>query len=185
VQGEVADDDLVTGGSAQLARKAVIVEPHTGVRLPVVLDDGRGLTEALGKGRRADLPAEHAGSRRFRRRRAILIAIVASAPPRVVACGRSRIRFAHSPSVDDVAGIAVPCLPSHVEEPLFSRCAPRIGGALRCSTLVHRGFVPLRAPIAPRVPLLAGAGRRALGLLDGRLLDERLRLAVHVPRLRR
>jgi hypothetical protein len=43
---------------------------------------------------------------------------------------------------------------------------------------MHRGFGPLRAPIAPRVPLLADAGRRALGLLDGRLLDERLRLTV-------
>jgi hypothetical protein len=48
---------------------------------------------------------------------------------------------------------------------------------------VYRGFGPLRAPIVPRVSLLTDAGRRALGLLDGRLLDERLRLAVQVPRL--
>jgi hypothetical protein len=33
--------------------------------------------------------------------------------------------------------------------------------------------------------LLVDAGRRAFGLLDGRLLDERLRLAVQVPRLGR
>jgi hypothetical protein len=45
---------------------------------------------------------------------------------------------------------------------------------------VHRGFGPLRASIALRVTLLSDAGRRALGLLDGRLLDERLRLAVQV-----
>jgi hypothetical protein len=32
---------------------------------------------------------------------------------------------------------------------------------------------------------LADAGHRAFGLLDGRLLDERLRLAVQVPRLGR
>jgi hypothetical protein len=32
---------------------------------------------------------------------------------------------------------------------------------------------------------MANAGRRALGLLHGRLLDERLRLAVQVPRLGR
>jgi hypothetical protein len=44
---------------------------------------------------------------------------------------------------------------------------------------------PLRAPIAPRVPLLADARHRALGLLDGRLLDERLRLSVQVLRLGR
>jgi hypothetical protein len=42
----------------------------------------------------------------------------------------------------------------------------------------------LRAPIVPRAPLLADAGRRVFGLLDGRLLDERLRLAVQVPRFR-
>jgi hypothetical protein len=49
VQGEVADDSLVAGGSAQLTRQAVVVEPHTRVRLPVVLDDCRGLAEALGR----------------------------------------------------------------------------------------------------------------------------------------
>jgi hypothetical protein len=50
---------------------------------------------------------------------------------------------------------------------------------------VYRGLGPLRAPIVPRVTLLSDAGRRALGLLDGRLLDERLRLAVQVSRLGR
>jgi hypothetical protein len=101
----------------------------------------------------------------------------------VVARGRPRIRFSRPPSVDDVAGITVPCLPARVEEPFFSRCASRVGGVLRRSTRVHRGFGPLRAPIASRVPLLADAGRRAFGLLDGRLLDERLHLTMQVPRL--
>jgi hypothetical protein len=68
VQGEVADDDLVTGGPAQLARQAVVVEPHAGISLPVVLDDRCRLSEALGEGRRADLPAEHTGPRGLRRR---------------------------------------------------------------------------------------------------------------------
>jgi hypothetical protein len=43
----------------------------------------------------------------------------------------------------------------------------------------------LRTPVVPRAPLLTDAGCRALGLLNGRLLDERLRLAVQVPRLGR
>jgi hypothetical protein len=43
----------------------------------------------------------------------------------------------------------------------------------------------LRAPIVPCALLLTDAGRRALGLLDGRLLDERLRLAVQIPLLGR
>jgi hypothetical protein len=115
----------------------------------------------------------------------VLITIVASTPSGVVARGRPRVRFARPPSVDDIAGITVPCLPARVEEPFFSRCASWVGGALRRSTRVHRGFGPLRAPIPPRVPQLADAGRRALGLLDGRLLDERLRLTVQVPRLGR
>jgi hypothetical protein len=41
----------------------------------------------------------------------------------------------------------------------------------------------LRTPIIPRAPLLADAGRQAFSLLDGHLLDERLRLVVQVPRL--
>jgi hypothetical protein len=115
----------------------------------------------------------------------VFIAVVASAPPRVVACYRLRICFARPPSVDEVAGIAVPCLPARIDEPFFSQRASRVGGALRRSARVHRGFGPLRAPIAPRVPLLADAGRRALDLMDGRLLDERLRLTVLVPRFGR
>jgi hypothetical protein len=43
----------------------------------------------------------------------------------------------------------------------------------------------LRAPVVPRTPLLADAGRRALSLLHGRLLDERLRLVVQISRLGR
>jgi hypothetical protein len=50
---------------------------------------------------------------------------------------------------------------------------------------MYRGLRPLCAPIVLRVALLSDAGCRALSLLDGRLLDERLRLAVQVPRLGR
>jgi hypothetical protein len=103
-----------------------------------------------------DLPAEHAGPRGFRRRRAVFIAVVASTPPRVVARRRSRIRLARPPSVDDVAGVAVP-RPARVEEPFFSRCASRVGGSLRRFTCMDRGFAPLRDPVALCVPLLADA----------------------------
>jgi hypothetical protein len=68
VQRQVADNDLVGGGSTQLARLAIVVEPYTGVRLPCVLVDRRGLVEALREARRADLPAEHAGPRGLRGR---------------------------------------------------------------------------------------------------------------------
>jgi hypothetical protein len=103
----------------------------------------------------------------------------------VVACRRPCLRLARPPSVDDVAGVAVSCLPARVEEPFPGWRAPRVGGVLRCPSCVYRGLGPLRAPIVPRVTLLSDAGRRALGLLDGRLLDERLRLAVQVSCLER
>jgi hypothetical protein len=67
VQQQVADDDLVGGGSAQLAHQAVVVEPYAGVRLPVVLVDRRGLAEALREARRA-----------------VLSAVIAPSPPGVV-----------------------------------------------------------------------------------------------------
>jgi hypothetical protein len=76
-------------------------------------------------------------------------------------------------------------LPSRVEEPLLGRRAPRVGGTLRCTTRVHRGLGALCTLIVPCAPLPADAGRRAFGLLDGRLLDKRLRLAVQVLRLGR
>jgi hypothetical protein len=50
---------------------------------------------------------------------------------------------------------------------------------------MHRWLGALRTPVVQRAPLLADAGRRAFGLLDGRLLDERLRLAVKVSCLGR
>jgi hypothetical protein len=103
----------------------------------------------------------------------------------VVARRRPRLRVTRLPGVDDVAGVAILGLPASVEEPFLGRRAPRVGGALNCAARVHRELGALRTPIVPRAPLLADVGRRASGLLDGRLLDERLRLAVQVPRLGR
>jgi hypothetical protein len=62
VQWQVADNHRIGGGTAQLAGSAVVLKPHTRVRLPRVLVYRGGLAEALGEARRADLPAEHAGS---------------------------------------------------------------------------------------------------------------------------
>jgi hypothetical protein len=39
VQRQVADDNLVGGGSVQLTRQAIVIEPHTRVRLPRVFVD--------------------------------------------------------------------------------------------------------------------------------------------------
>jgi hypothetical protein len=103
----------------------------------------------------------------------------------VVARRRPFLRVARPPGVDDIASIAILGLPARVKDPLLDQCAPLVGGTFCCASRVYRWFGALRAPVVPRAPLLADAGRRAFDLLDGRLLDERLRLAVQVPRLKR
>jgi hypothetical protein len=94
-------------------------------------------------------------------------------------------RVARPPGVNDIAGVAILGLPARVEEPLPSRRAPRVGGALRCTARVYRGLGTLLALIVPRTSLLTDARRRTFGLLDDRLFDDFLRLAVQVPCLRR
>jgi hypothetical protein len=49
VQGEVADDILVAGGSAQLTHQAVVVEPHTGSVSPLYLTIVVGWRKRWGK----------------------------------------------------------------------------------------------------------------------------------------
>jgi hypothetical protein len=76
-------------------------------------------------------------------------------------------------------------LPARVKDPLPDRRAPWVGGPLCRAARVYRCFGALCAPVVPRAPLLADAGRRAFSLLNDRLLDECLRLAVQVSRLGR
>jgi hypothetical protein len=151
VQRQVADDDLIGGGSTQLTCQAVVVEPYTGVNLPRVLVDQRGLAEALREARRADLPAEHTGSRGLRRRRAILSVVVAPTPSGVVACRYLCLRVARPPGVDDVASVTDLGLAARVKEPLPDRRAPWVGGPLRLCVPTLRGPArpsrPARSPI--------------------------------------
>jgi hypothetical protein len=103
----------------------------------------------------------------------------------VLACRRLRLCVARPPGIHDVVSVAVLGQPARVKDPLPDRCAPWVGGAFRRATRVYRRFRALCAPVVPRAPLLTDVGRRAFGLLNGRLLDERLRLVVQVPRLGR
>jgi hypothetical protein len=131
VQWQVADDGFVGGGSAQLTCQAVVIEPYTGVRLPRVLVDRRGLAEALWKAHRADLPAEHTGSRGLRRRRAILSAVIAPNPSGVVARRCPCLRVARPPGVDDVASVSILGLPARIKDPRLDWRAPLVGGLPR------------------------------------------------------
>jgi hypothetical protein len=49
VQWQVADDDLVGGGFAQLTCQAIVLEPYTRVRLPVYLTMDVGWRKCCGK----------------------------------------------------------------------------------------------------------------------------------------
>jgi hypothetical protein len=185
VQRQVVDDDLIGGGSAQLACQAIVVAPHTRVRLPCVLVDRRGLAKALREARCADLPAEHVCPRGFQRRQAILAAVVAPAPPWVVAYHRPRLCVARSAGVDDVAGIAVLGLSARVKDSLPDRRSTLVGRLFCRAVFMDRRLPALSVVVIPCTAWLAHAGHRAFGLLNGRLLDERLRLAVQVPGLGR
>jgi hypothetical protein len=121
--------------------------------------------------------------RGLRRRRAVLSAVIAPTPSGMVACRRPCLCVARPSGVDDVASVTVLGLPACVKDPLPNRRAPWVGRLFRRTARVYRCFGALRSPIVPRAPLLADAGCRAFSLLNGRLLDERLRLAVQVSRL--
>jgi hypothetical protein len=74
---------------------------------------------------------------------------------------------------------------ARIKDPLPVRRSSLVGWLPRPNTCVNGRLLSLGAAIVPRAALLAYAGDRAFGLLHGCLLDEHLRLAVQVSRLRR
>jgi hypothetical protein len=137
VQWQVANDDLVGGGPAQLACQALVIEPHTRVRLPHVLVDRRRLAKALREAHRADLSTKHKGPRGLWRRRAILAAVVASAPPRVIAHHRPCLRVARLTGVDDVASVTVLSLFARVKDSLPDQRSAPVGQSSRCAARLN------------------------------------------------
>jgi hypothetical protein len=108
------------------------------------------------------------------------VAVVADALPWVVAYHRSRLRVARPAGVDDVAGVAVLGLLARVKDSLPD-CHSALVVRLPCHAVrVDRRLPALGVAVVPHTARLAHAGRRALGLLNGRLLDERLRLTMQV-----
>jgi hypothetical protein len=116
------------------------------------------MAEVLGNTRRADLPSEHTGPRGFRCRGAILTAVVAAAPLRVVAHRRPCLRVTHSVSVDDVAGVAILGLPTRVKDPLPGWRSALVGWLPRRATCVNECLLALGAAVIPRTALLVYAG---------------------------
>jgi hypothetical protein len=153
--------------------------------LPCVLVDRGGLAESPRETRRANLPAKHMGPQGLRRRRAILAAVVALAPPGVVAYRRPRFCVAHSADIDDVAGVAVLCLSARIKDPLPDRRSALVDWLPYRTICVDGYLLALDAAVVPRAALMAYARRRAFGVLHDRLLDKRMCLAVQVSRLGR
>jgi hypothetical protein len=111
------------------------------------------------------------------------VAVVVTAPPGVVTHRFPCFGIALSASVDDIMSVTILGLPARVMDPLPGRRSALVGRLPCCAPCVNGRFWALSTAVVPRATLMAYAGRRALGLFHGHLLDERLRLAMQVSRL--
>jgi hypothetical protein len=69
---------------------------------------------------------------------------------------------------------------TRVKDSLPDRQSALVGHLPCCAVQMGRRLPVLDVAVVPHTTWLAHVGRRALHLLNGRLLDERLRLAVKV-----
>jgi hypothetical protein len=113
------------------------------------------------------------------------MAVVAPAPPGMVSCRHPCLCVACTEGVDDVAGVAILSLSARVKDPLPGWRSSLVGWLPRYAVCVDGCLLALSIVVVPRAAWLAHARCRAFGLLNGRLLDELLRLTVQVPSLGR
>jgi hypothetical protein len=167
-QGEVADDEVVIVRSTQVVGQSVVREPQFWPRLPRVLRDSSRGSEPGRERRPSYGSAESLRTGWFGRGTPILLAVVASPTPGVVAS-------AH-PLVEVGSTIAVMVLVAEVSRGR-RRCVARAPG-------VDRGF-----PFEPgsRGAMLRGVplppGGRAFGPSDRGVLQEILELSLDAPPL--
>jgi hypothetical protein len=81
-------------------------------------------------------------------------------------------------------GVTVLGFPARVKDSLPDWSSALVGRLPCRAVRMDRRLPALGVAVVPRAARLAHEGRRAFGLLSGRLLDERLHLAVQVPGLR-
>jgi hypothetical protein len=96
------------------------------------------------------IPAEHAGPRGFRCRRAVLAAVVAPASPGVVSHRRPCFRVAFSVGVDDVKSVAVLSLSTRVKDLLPDRRSALVGWSPCRAICKDRCLPALSVAIVPR-----------------------------------
>jgi hypothetical protein len=165
-QGEVADDEVVIVRSTQVVGQSVVREPQFWPRLPRVLRDSSRGSEPGRERRPSYGSAESLRTGWFGRGTPILLAVVASPTPGVVAS-------AH-PLVEVGLTVAVVVLVAEATRGR-RRCVARAPG-------VDRGF-PHES--GSRVAMLRGvplpSGGRAFGPSDRDILQEILELSLDTP----
>jgi hypothetical protein len=167
-QGEVADDEVVIVRSTQLAGQPVVREPQLWPCFPRVLGDGSRGSEPGRERRPSYGPAESLRTGWFGRGAPILLAVVASPTPRVVALAHLLVEVGSTvAAVVLVAEATRGC----------RHCVPRAPG-------VDRGFpheLGSRDAMLRGVPLPSGG--RAFGPSDRGILQEILEFSLDTPPL--
>jgi hypothetical protein len=165
-QGEVANDEVVVVRSSQLACQPVVHKPQLQPCFPRVLDDGSRGPEPGRERRPSYGPAEDPWPWRFGRGAPILLTVVASSTPWVVASVHLLIE----------AGSTVVAVVLIAEA--IRGCRRRVP----CAPGVDRG---LSHESGSRCAMLRGAplplGGRAFGLLDRVILQEILEFSLDTP----
>jgi hypothetical protein len=162
-QGEVADDEVVVVRPSQLAGQPVVRKPQLWPCFPRVLGDGSRGPELSWERRPSYGPAEGLRTWWFRRWAPILLAVVASPTPGVVASAHLLVVAAAVLVAEATRGCR--------------RCVPRAPG-------VDRG---LPQESGSRCAMLRGAplpsGGRAFGPSDRGILQEILEFSLDTPPL--
>jgi hypothetical protein len=162
-QGEVADDEVVIVRSTQLAGQPVVRKPLFRPRFPRVLSDGSQGSEPGRERRPSYGPTEGLQTWWFGRRALILLTVVASPTPGVVALAHLLVE----------AGSTVATVVLVAEATRGCRCrVPRVPGVDR--GLPHESGSCCTMPRGAPLP----SGGRALGPSDRGILQEILELSL-------